>query len=35
LMGSSTKEKLMNILLGLKEEQIVLQSGIYKKRAIN
>ncbi len=35
LMGSSTKEKLMNILLGLKEDQIVLQSGIYKKRAIN
>ena len=35
LMGSSTKEKLMNILLGLKEGQIVLQSGIYKKRAIN
>ena len=35
LMGSSTKEKLMNILLGLQEEQIVLQSGIYKKRAIN
>lgn len=35
LMGSSTREKLMNILLGLKEEQIVLQSGIYKKRAIN
>ena len=35
LMGSSTKEKLMNILSGLKEEQIVLQSGIYKKRAIN
>ena len=35
LMGPSTKEKLMNILLGLKEEQIVLQSGIYKKRAIN
>jgi len=35
LMGSSTREKLMNILLGLKEGQIVLQSGIYKKRAIN
>jgi len=35
LMGSSTKEKLKNILLGLKEGQIVLQSGIYKKRAIN
>ncbi len=35
LMGSSTKEKLMNILSGLKEGQIVLQSGIYKKRAIN
>lgn len=35
LMGSSTKEKLMNILKGLEEKQIVLQSGIYKKRAIN
>ena len=35
LMGASTKKKLMNILLGLKEGQIVLQSGIYKKRAIN
>ena len=35
LMGSSTKEKLMNILSGLQEEQIVLQSGIYIKRAIN
>ena len=35
LMGSSTKEKLVNILFGLEEKQIVLQSGIYKKRAIN
>ncbi|MCK5692516.1 MAG: methyltransferase domain-containing protein [Bacteroidales bacterium] len=35
LMGASTREKLVNILLGLEEEQIVLQSGIYKKRAIN
>jgi len=35
LMGSSTGEKLGNILRGLKEEQIVLQSGIYVKRAIN
>ena len=35
LMGSSTKEKLVNILRGLEEKQIVLQSGIYKKRAIN
>ena len=34
-MGASTREKLVNILLGLEEEQIVLQSGIYKKRAIN
>lgn len=34
LMGSSTREKLGNILLGLEEEQIVLQSGIYVKRAI-
>ena len=31
LMGSSTKEKLGNILKGLEEEKIVLQSGIYKK----
>jgi ubiquinone/menaquinone biosynthesis C-methylase UbiE len=35
LMGASTREKLVNILLGLEEEQIVLQSGIYKKRDIN
>jgi len=35
LMGSSTKEKLVNILLGLEEEQIVLQSGIYVKRDIS
>ena len=35
LMGLSTREKLGNILKGLEEEQIVLQSGIYKKRAIN
>jgi ubiquinone/menaquinone biosynthesis C-methylase UbiE len=35
LMGASTREKLVNILLGLEDEQIVLQSGIYKKRAIN
>ena len=35
LMGSSTREKLVNILRGLEEKQIVLQSGIYKKRAIN
>jgi len=35
LMGSSTKEKLVNILKGLEEKQIILQSGIYKKRAIN
>ena len=35
LMGASTREKLVNILLGLEQEQIVLQSGIYKKRAIN
>ena len=31
----ATKEKLVNILKGLEEQQIVLQSGIYKKRAIN
>ena len=30
LMGKSTKEKLENILRGLEEERIVLQSGIYK-----
>jgi SAM-dependent methyltransferase len=35
LMGNSTKQKLENILKGLGEEKIVLQSGIYKKRAIN
>ena len=35
LMGSSAKEKLNNILLGLENKQIVLQSGIYYKRAIN
>jgi len=32
LMGTSTKEKLVNILKGLKEEKILLQSGIYKKQ---
>ena len=31
LMGNSTKVKLENILKGLGEEKIVLQSGIYKK----
>ena len=31
LMGSSTKQKLANILRGLEEEKIILQSGIYKK----
>lgn len=31
LMGKSTREKLGNILKGLEEEKIVLQSGIYKK----
>lgn len=31
LMGDSTKEKLNNILKGLEENKIVLQSGIYKK----
>jgi len=35
LMGSSTKDKLGNLLKGLLEGQIVLQSGIYMKRAIN
>jgi SAM-dependent methyltransferase len=32
LMGGSTKEKLVNILNGLNEEKIALQSGIYKKQ---
>ncbi len=31
LMGDSTKIKLVNILKGLEENKIVLQSGIYKK----
>lgn len=31
LMGESTKTKLVNLLNGLKEKKIVLQSGIYKK----
>jgi hypothetical protein len=30
-MGGSTKEKLGNILTGLEENKIELQSGIYKK----
>lgn len=34
LMGQSTKPKLKNLLKGLEEEKIILQSGIYKKRAI-
>lgn len=33
LMGPSTREKLGNILLGLEQKQIVLQSGIYIKKA--
>ena len=32
LMGTSTKDKLVNILKGLEEEKILLQSGIYKKQ---
>ena len=32
LMGASTKEKLVNILKGLDEDKILLQSGIYKKQ---
>ncbi|TFH26024.1 MAG: class I SAM-dependent methyltransferase [Bacteroidia bacterium] len=32
LMGKSTREKLGNILKGIEEEKIVLQSGIYKKQ---
>jgi len=35
LMGSATKEKLLNLLKGLEEGQLMLQSGIYVKRAIN
>ena len=31
LMGESTKAKIVNLLAGLKEEKILLQSGIYKK----
>ena len=31
LMGDATKEKLGNILKGLEEEKIALESGIYKK----
>jgi len=31
LMGDSTKVKLINILKGIEEKKIVLQSGIYKK----
>ncbi len=34
LMGQSTRMKLMNLLKGLEEGKIILQSGIYKKRAI-
>jgi ubiquinone/menaquinone biosynthesis C-methylase UbiE len=34
LMGSSTKDKLLNILKGLEENQIILESGIYIKRPI-
>ena len=34
LMGSSTREKLLNILKGLEEKQIILESGIYIKRPI-
>lgn len=35
LMGSSTKEKLLNILKGLEGKQIILESGIYFKRPIS
>jgi ubiquinone/menaquinone biosynthesis C-methylase UbiE len=35
LMGSSTKDKLENLLKGMMEGEIILQSGIYVKRAIN
>jgi ubiquinone/menaquinone biosynthesis C-methylase UbiE len=31
LMGETTKAKIMNLLTGLKEERILLQSGVYKK----
>jgi len=33
-MGSSTKEKLINILNGINEGKLVLQSGIYKKQKL-
>ncbi len=32
LLGNSTKEKLGNVLIGLEEKKIELQSGIYKKQ---
>jgi len=32
LMGTSTKEKISNLLNGLKDGKLLLQSGIYKKR---
>ena len=31
LMGESTKTKIINLLSGLKEGQLILQSGVYKK----
>ena len=31
LMGESTKSKIINLLSGLKEGKIMLQSGIYRK----
>jgi ubiquinone/menaquinone biosynthesis C-methylase UbiE len=34
LMGSSTREKLLNILKGLEGRKIILESGIYLKRPI-
>ncbi len=34
LMGNSTNKKLMNILKGIEENKIELQSGIYRKRSV-
>ncbi len=33
LMGASTKDKIANLLSGLKEGKIYLESGVYEKRA--
>ena len=33
LMGSTTKDKITNLLSGLKEEKLMLQSGVYMKKS--